>query len=97
MRPGPGRAACSSSGREPARQRGACSAVILDPRLGWLALLVIVIGLAQLFYVVPFWLIARANGWRNFAKGLWIAAAIVALLNGACFAMVFAGQRRIGG
>jgi hypothetical protein len=46
------------------------------------------IGAAQLAYMVPAIGIAVARGHRRLAKGLLLAAAIVALLNGACWGLV---------
>ena len=50
----------------------------------------VLIGAVQLVYIVPVTLIAWLNGWFGLIKGLAIAAALVALLNGACFGLVIA-------
>jgi len=49
------------------------------------------IGLAQLFYVVPLLLWARARGERATMKGIWIAASVTFLLNAACFGVLLSG------
>ena len=50
----------------------------------------VLIGAEQLVCIVPVMLIAWLNGWFGLIKGLAIAAAVVALLNGACFGLVIA-------
>ena len=49
---------------------------------------IVFVGVAQLVYIVPAYLIARGSGKFARAKGILIAASIVFLLNAACFAML---------
>src|SRR5262245_31017376 len=46
------------------------------------------LGIAQLVYMVPVIVLAFSKGHRRLAKGLTIAAALVALLNAACWGIV---------
>jgi len=47
------------------------------------------IGAAQLIYMIPAILFANARGLHRLKKGLIIAASIVALLNAACWGLIF--------
>jgi len=51
--------------------------------------MVMLIGVTQLFYIVPAILFARSTGRRRLANGIIIAASLVALLNAACWGLVF--------
>jgi len=47
------------------------------------------IGLLQLGYVAPIWLVLRRRGKKRMAKGLFIAAAITALINSAFWVLIY--------
>jgi hypothetical protein len=47
------------------------------------AVLVLSVGLLQLFYLVPLWRVLKSNGKTQTMKGVTIAASITALLNAA--------------
>ena len=56
------------------------------------------IGVTQLVYIVPAIVMSRNAGHNNRAKGLIIAACVVALLNATCFGLFMTGRfGRIGG
>ena len=46
------------------------------------------IGVVQAAWIVPLWRYYRASGETETAKGLWIAAGIVFLLNAGCWGLV---------
>ncbi|WP_139488547.1 hypothetical protein [Brevibacillus dissolubilis] len=52
----------------------------------------IIIGLAQLVYVIPFAIYFYKNGRTNMFNGILIGAAITFLLNAACFGLFFSGN-----
>jgi len=48
----------------------------------------VLIGLSQLVYVVPAFLVLRNQGRMGMAKGVLIGAAVTFLLNAACFGLL---------
>lgn len=52
---------------------------------------VLFIGVAQLLYMVPAWIVARRKGHLGIALGLLIGAALTFLANSACFGALFFG------
>ena len=49
---------------------------------------IVLIGIVQLVYMVPAWIVLWTKGRRRAAKGLAIVAALAVLVNGGCIAMV---------
>lgn len=60
-------------------------------------ILAIGIAIVQLVYIIPAVLHYRSENEHNTVKGLWIAAAVVALLNATCWALVLGGGMKLGG
>ena len=58
---------------------------------------VFVIGLSQLFYIVPLVIYLQKKDRQDMAKGVMIAAALIALLNATCFGVLMFGGIRIAG
>lgn len=46
------------------------------------------LGVTQLVYMLPAWILCRRRGWHGVAVGLVIGAAVTFLLNSACFGIV---------
>ena len=59
------------------------------PRLEFLYLAFLVIGISQLVYMVPAIIISFAKGKPQLGKGFLIGAGITFLLNAACFGLIF--------
>jgi hypothetical protein len=55
------------------------------------------IGIVQLLWMLPAWLIYRRRGQTETAKGILITAGVVFLLNASCWGLVFSSKFKIGG
>ena len=51
-------------------------------------MLLVVIGLVQLLYLIPAWIILRVKGQKRTALGIVICAAITFLLNAGCWGLI---------
>ena len=47
------------------------------------------IGLLQIGYIAPIWFVLRGRGKKRMAKGLFIAAAITALINAGFWVLIY--------
>lgn len=56
--------------------------------LGWQGSFIILIGVYQLIYVVPAFVVLSVLHQRNAARGLLLGAVVTALLNAGCFLVV---------
>jgi hypothetical protein len=62
---------------------------------GWVLLMGI--GIVQLLWMLPAWLIYRRRGQAETSKGILIIAVLVFLLNASCWGLMFSNKIKIGG